>query len=98
MTEIDFIEGNKEQFLQYFHSKFPIFHLSNVFYLDIRYAVKYYLISSHFKVSDAELEGITNALIRQLVSDGILRPVSSDTWTLNYADFRTKAPGKPLLK
>jgi hypothetical protein len=97
MTEIDFIKENKTQFLQYFHSNFPIFHLSNVFYLDIRYAVKYYLISGNFKVSDAELEGIAGALISEMISDGILKPVSSGTWTLNYPEFRTKAPGKPVL-
>lgn len=90
MTEIDFIKENKKQFLQYFHSNFPIFHLSNVFYLDIRYAAKYYLISSHFKVSDMELEGITNALVSEMISDGIFKPVSSGTWTVNYPDFRAK--------
>ncbi|MFZ1081381.1 MAG: hypothetical protein WAO19_05580 [Candidatus Kryptoniota bacterium] len=96
MTEIDFIKENKKQFLQYFHSNFPIFHLSNVFYLDIRYAAKYYLISSHFKVSDMELEGITNALVSEMISDGIFKPVSSGTWTVNYPDFRAKTSGKPV--
>ena len=97
MTEIDFIKQNKIQFLQYFHSKFPIFHLSNIFYLDIRYAVKYYLMSNNFKVSDVELDDITNVLINAMASDGIFKSVSAGTWMLNYPEFRTKTTGKPVL-
>jgi len=97
MMELDFIKGNKKQFLDFFLSKFPIFHLSNIFYLDLKYALKYYLLSNHFKVSDAELEGITDVFINVMVSDGTFKPVSRGTWMLNYPDFRTKKSGKPVL-
>ncbi len=98
MKEIDFVKSNKKNFLEYFHSKFPSFHMSNVFYRDIRYALKYYLNSKNFKPSDAELEGISRALIREMVADGILKPVSDGVWTLNYSDYRTKTPGKPVFR
>ena len=97
MKEIEFIRKNKKQFLEYFRSKFPTFHLSNIFYRDLRYALKYYLRSNGFKMSDAELENVVNALTKEMVSDGILKEVSTGVWTLNYPDFRTKKPGKPVL-
>ena len=96
MTTAEFLEQNKIEFLQFFHSKFPLFHLSNVFYLDIKYALKYYLLSNHSKVSDAELESLTRMLISRMVSDGIFKQVSTSVWTLNYPEFRTRTPGKPV--
>ena len=97
MKEIDFIKRSKKEFLFFFHSKFPIFHLSNVFYLDVKYAVKYFLLSNNFKESDMELESITKALIDEMTSDGTFKRVSDGTWTINYPDFRTEKPGKPAL-
>ena len=97
MREIDFIKQNKTQFLEYFRSKFPTFHLSNIFYRDVRYALKYYLHSNGFNLSDAELENAANVLTKEMVSDGVFKPVSAGVWTLNYPDFRTKTPGKPVL-
>ena len=97
MTAVELMTQNKIQFLEYFRSKFPSFHLSNVFYLDIRYAVKYYLFSVHIKATETELEAATNALINEMVSDGIFKQVSGDTWTLVYAEFQTKTPGRPVL-
>ena len=55
MKEIDFILKNKSQFLEYFRSKFPTFHNSNVFYRDLRYAAKYFLISGGYRPFDAVL-------------------------------------------
>ncbi len=97
MKATEFAKQNKTEFLQYFHSKFPIFHLSNVFYLDIKYALKYYLLSNHFKVSDEELESLSVTLINGMASDGVFKRVSKNAWILNYPEFRTKTPGKPIL-
>lgn len=98
MKDIDFILANKAQFLEYFRSKFPTFHNSNVFYRDLRYALKYFLLSGGFKVTDTELEGVLKALIKVMVSDGIFKKISAGIWTLNYPDFRTSKPGKPSLR
>ena len=98
MKEIDFITNHKIQFLNFFRSKFPTFHNSNVFYRDIRYAAKYFLISGGFRPSDTELEAVTNALIKMMVSDGVFKGVTDGIWTLNYPEFRTAKPGKPSLK
>jgi len=95
MTAIELVISDQGEFLKFFRSKFPIFHLSNVFYLDIKYALKYYLLANHFKVSEAELESITETLINRMVSDGVFKEVTSETWTVNYPEFRTKTPGKP---
>lgn len=97
MKEIQFAIKNKMSFLDYFHSKFPTFHLSNIFYRDLRYALKYYLNSNGFRPSDAELETVLTALTKEMVADGLLKPVSAGVWTLNYPEYRTKAPGKPVL-
>lgn len=98
MKETDFILKNKSQFLEYFRSKFPTFHNSNVFYRDLRYAAKYFLLSGGYKLSDVELEGVLAALVKVMVSDGIFRKVSDGAWTLNYPEFHTAKPGKPVLK
>jgi len=98
MTAIELVKSNKTAFLQYFRSKFPVFHLSNIFYLDIKYTLKSYLLINHFKLSDMELEPLAETLINEMVSDGVFKPVLSGTWTLNYPEFRTKTPGKPAVQ
>lgn len=98
MKEIDFILQHKTQFLEYFRSRFPSFHNSNVFHRDLRYALRSFLISGGFKPADAELEEVLNALIKVMVSDGVFRKVSEGTWAINHPDFRTTKPGKPILK
>ncbi|HUI31017.1 MAG TPA: hypothetical protein VLX91_12455 [Candidatus Acidoferrales bacterium] len=98
MTALEFVKMNRRGFLQFFRSKFPIFHLSNVFYLDIKYALKYYLVENHFKVADVELETLAETLINEMVLDGLFKYISNGTWTLNYPEFRAKTPGKPFLQ
>ncbi len=97
MKEIDFITNHKIQFLNFFRSKFPTFHNSVVFYRDIRYAADSFLISGGFRPSDAELEAVANALIKVMVSDGVFKAVTDESWTLNYPEFHTTKPGKPSL-
>ncbi|HEY9165908.1 MAG TPA: hypothetical protein VIS48_07070 [Candidatus Kryptonia bacterium] len=96
MREIEFVRSTKKQYLEYLRSKFPIFHLSNVFYRDLRYGLKYYLKENGFSISDAELENTLNALVFEMVKDSILKPVSSGVWTVNYPEFKTKTSGKPV--
>jgi hypothetical protein len=96
--DVEFVKENKTQFLDFFRSRFPAFHLSNVFYPDVRYALKYYLISQKIDLSEAELENVATMLINEMVASGIFKPVSDRAWTLNYPEFRTKAPGKPVFR
>ncbi len=91
------MKENDKRFLEYFASKFPIFHLSNVFFLDVKYAFKSFLLTNKRRVSDEELESLTKAFINEMVSEGVMKQVSGGTWTLFYPDFRTKTPGKPQL-
>ncbi len=98
MKELEFVLAHKVQFLEYFRSKFPVFHNSNVFYRDLQYALNSFLMAGSFKVSDVELESVLEAFIRVLVSDGFFKKVGDGIWSLNYPDFRTSKPGKPSLK
>ncbi len=98
MTAAEFIKLNKSEYLNFFHSRFPLFHLSNVFYPDIKYALKYYLLSKHFKLSEAELEPLADTLITEMVSEGVFKQVAGGTWVLNYPELRTKTPGKPVMR
>jgi len=96
MKEIDFVTTNMLPFLEFFKSKFPVFHLSNVFRRDLEYSLRNYLHLNGFSLPEVELETASDALISKMVSDGILKPVANGTWTLTYPEFRTKTPGKPV--
>ena len=95
MTPIELVTQSEAEFMLFFASRFPVFHLSNVFYLDLKCALKDYLGTNHIKLSDQELESALNALIVEMVSAGILRQISNGTWTLNYPEFRTQRCGRP---
>ncbi len=96
MTETHFVHEHKMDFFIYLHSKFTIFHHSNVFYRDIRYALKSYMLSNGFKLSEMELDAAVDTFIVEMAESGILKMVSTGTWTVQYPEFQTKKSGKPV--
>lgn len=88
MDPVRIIIENRKDFLQYLKTKFPLYHLSNIFFRDIQYGVMNYLMGFKRKVSYSEAEGITRAVVDELVKLGILKKLDNQTWLLNYPEFQ----------
>lgn len=88
------------EFLSYLRTRVPVFHLSNVFFRDIHYAV-IALASEHgMRVGYTEAEDIARQLIARLEKEKVLVPIDRQTWSVRREDLRTPnarpaVPAKP---
>ena len=103
MKESELVRQNSKEVLQFLKERYPLFHLSNVFFRDLHYGVREYLEKKGVKLGYSAGEGVARDFIKELEAERILVPVDSQTWTLHYPDFRkpqAKAPepAKPAAK
>ncbi len=85
--------------LDYLRRRVPMYHQSNLFFRDIQYGIQQLLGEHGDHVGYAEAEGRAVEFCAALERQGILVPIDSQTWTLNYPSFKTperkKAPEPP---
>lgn len=98
MNGLEFIKTHRIDFLNFTRTRVPLFHRSNVFHKDLKYSLQAYMLQHGYRLSDVELEGILNALVSMLISDGIFKQISDKCWTVIYPEYQTKSPGKPVFK
>ncbi len=95
-----FIVGRDTEFLGYLKQKFPLYHLSNVFFRDLHYGVMGFLEKHAVKSSYVGAEEVTREVIGHFEEAQIFRRVDEKTWLLLYPDFKAvsakpAAPPKP---
>lgn len=98
MKENELVRQHSKEVLHFLKGRYPLFHLSNVFFRDLHYGVREYLETQGIKLGYAAGEGVARDFIKELEAEKILVPVDPQTWTLNYPEFRTpqvKAPEAP---
>ena len=88
--KIELITSNHIDFLNFLRTKFPLFHLSNVFFRDIHYGVRFYLENKGKKANYQEAEHIAKAVAEYLEQQKILRKLDHQTWVVNYPNFKVK--------
>jgi hypothetical protein len=95
MKESEIVRQKSKEVLQFLKQRYPLFHLSNVFFRDLHYGVREYLEQNGMKIGYAEAEGAARDFIQHLEGEKILVPVDRQTWTLHYPEFqkpKVKAP------
>ena len=85
-----FILGNQVEFLRFMRSRSPLFHLSNLFFRDLHYAVLEFLKSKKIIVRHTEAEQIAREIGLQFEKKNILKKLNANTWMLMYAEFSLK--------
>ncbi len=103
MKENELVRQNREEVLLFLKERYPLFHLSNVFFRDLHYGVREYLEKKGMKLGYAEGEQVARDFIKDLEAEKILVPVDFQTWTLHYPGFRNPQakpaePAKPAAK
>lgn len=94
MKQLSFILDNETEVLTFLKARYPLYHLSNVFFRDIQYGIQLLLERKEMAVGYTDAEKIARAFVDQLVKSIILTPIDAQSWVLNYPDFR-KPPVKP---
>ncbi len=87
MTETTMILNHQFDFLKFLRDRFPIIHLSNVFFRDLHYGVLYYLAEHDKRKSYRECEKIAIEITESFENSGIFKRIDHKTWTLNYPEF-----------
>ncbi len=90
----DLILQDKTAFLDFFKTKFPLIHLSNIFHRDIHYSALYFLASKGVRVGYGEAEEIARSVIAALTADGTLRRLDDRTYMVNNPAYALPRAGK----
>ena len=103
MKQLDFILANETEVLSFLRSRYPLYHLSNVFFRDVQYGIQTMLDGKSMSVGYADAEKIARAFIAQLEKKKTLNPIDQQSWVLSYPEFRKPAvapaaPAKPAAK
>jgi hypothetical protein len=96
MKARDHILTHSQDFLPYLKARTPVFHLSNVFFRDIHYAVIALAADHRLRIGYTEAETVTRQLIERLEKEKVLLPIDKQTWCVNKPDFRKPAT-KPAV-
>jgi hypothetical protein len=96
MNAVEAVLNNEQDVLNYLKDRFPVFHLSNIFFRDIHFGIQSYLKGQHHKVGYTAAEGIARQFIAQLEQKRTLRPVDRQTWVVDHVAFK-KPMDKPAV-
>jgi hypothetical protein len=89
MRYTTYILDQHKDVLNFLKTRFPVYHLSNVFFRDIQYGIRTYLERKGKKIRYSDAEELAHAYTHKLESEGILRAVDHQTWVVDYPEYRT---------
>lgn len=93
---LDFLTDNKDEFISYLKSKFPLFHNSNFFLRDLQFGIKSYFEKKGIILSYSDSENLAKLLSEKFIEENRFIPISSNTWKFNDISYLTKEPGDPF--
>ncbi len=89
MNHLAYVLANDKEVFRFLKSRFPVYHLSNIFFRDIHYGIMEYLRERKMTVRYQEGERMARAFIEKLEHEKILRMLDRQTWMVQYEAFRT---------
>ena len=89
MKPVETVLNNEREVLVHLKERFPVFHLSNIFFRDIQYGIQSYLKGRNLKVDYRLAENIAHQFIAQLERENILRRIDRQTWMVHLEEFKT---------
>jgi hypothetical protein len=93
MKHHDYILHHQKEFLEFLKSKYPMYHLSNIFFRDIQFGVQSFLAQQKLHVGYAKAEQIAGDVVTEMEKKKILTAIDRQSWVLHYPEFR-----KPAVK
>jgi len=99
MKARDYIHHHGREVLQALKARFPIYHLSNVFFRDMQYGIQSLLEEKGMKVRYPEAERLAREFVENMEKGGTFVPIDAQTWVVHLEEFKTpqvqKAPSRP---
>lgn len=100
MKALDYVLNNDIEVVRFLKGRYPLYHLSNVFFRDVQYGIQTLLERKGLGAGYSEAEKIARAFVGQLEKKKILRPIDRQTWVLHYEEYRKPAvkPAAPAAR
>jgi len=87
MKETQTIVNNQSEFLKYLKAKFPLIHMSNVFFRDFHYGTMAYLHDHGTNLKYQDAENVAREVVETFEKNGIFKKIDHQSWLLNYPEF-----------
>jgi hypothetical protein len=94
MKNAEQILENDAEVLGFLKTRYPIYHLSNVFFRDVQYGIQTLLERRGVKVGYADAETLARDFTRKLEKKKMLVPIDNQSWVLYNEAYKTVAPPK----
>jgi hypothetical protein len=101
MQQLDYVLKNDKEVLSFLKSRYPIYHLSNIFFRDVQYGIRTMFERRGEKIGYNGAEEIARAFVEKLEKEKIFNKIDGQSWAVNYPEFKTvarkvAAPAKPV--
>ena len=95
MKNVEQALENEAEVLGFLKTRFPLHHLSNVFFRDLQYGLQALLERRGMKISYTEAEQLALDFARRLEKKKILVPIDQQSWVLHNEEYKTVSARKP---
>jgi len=94
MKNVDHILNDDIEVLTFLKDRYPLYHLSNIFFRDIQYGIQMLFERRGARISYTEAEQQAREFVERLEKKKIFVPIDRQSWALYYEEFKTR-PSKP---
>jgi hypothetical protein len=89
MKALDHILSHSGEFLDFLRGRVPVFHLSNIFFRDIHYAIMAFAALHGLSLDYTRAEDVAGQVIEKLENDKVIVRIDRQTWVVHKEEFRT---------
>jgi hypothetical protein len=86
---------NEAEVLSFLGTRFPLYHLSNVFFRDLQYGIQTMLERRGVKVGYTDAERLAMDFAKRLEKKKMLVPIDKQSWVLYNEEYKTVSARKP---
>lgn len=89
MKAQEYLLKHSTEFLGFLKTRVPVYHLSNIFFRDVHYAVIDFLGAQGTKVRHTPAETLARLVIEKIEKEKILVKLDHQTWMVKHPEYRT---------
>ena len=89
MKAQEYLLTHSTEFLGFLKTRVPVYHLSNIFFRDVHYAVIDFLGAQGMTVRHTPAESLARLVLEKLEKEKMLVKLDHQTWMVKHSEYRT---------
>jgi len=89
MKAQEYLLNHSRELLGFLKTRVPVYHLSNIFFRDVHYAVIDFLGAQDMKVRHTPAESLARVVLEKLEKEKILVKLDHQTWMVKHPEYQT---------